>query len=206
MQNVPFLSVVIPSYNEQSNLKKGVLEHVYEYLTSRTYTWEMVLTDDGSTDGTTEALKAFAKGKKQVTVIENDHRGKGPTVYAGMMAATGENRLFTDLDQATPIEEVEKLIPFVEKKYDVVIGSREVEGSRREREPFYRHIMGKGFNMLVTLIAIRGIHDTQCGFKLFTKDAVQELFPHLSIYKLDGKRTDAFTGAFDVELLYIARS
>lgn len=200
-----FLSVILPSYNEIANVKRGTLEHVYEYLSKQKYSWELVLTDDGSTDGTVDALKQFAKKHDNVTLLLNEHEGKGPTVYVGMSKALGENRLFSDFDQATPIEEIEKLLPFMEKEYDVVIGSREVEGSRREKEPFHRHLMGKGWNVFVQLFAIRGIHDTQCGFKMFSKKATEMLFPMLSIYKPGQKRTDAFTGAFDVELLYLAK-
>lgn len=203
--NNPYLSVIIPSYNEKQNLKRGVLEDVVEYLKKQEYTWEIVLSDDGSDDGTVEELYAFAKKHKNVRVLANAHKGKGPTVYAGMLGAEGDVRLFTDFDQATPIAEVEKLLPFVHNGYDVVIGSREVEGSKREREPFHRHMMGKGFNLFVQIFTVRGIHDTQCGFKLFTRKATEMLFPMLWIYRPNKERTDAFTGAFDVELLYLAK-
>lgn len=205
MKKEVYLSVILPSYNEMANVKRGILEHVYEYLSKQKYGWELVLSDDGSTDGTVDALRAFSKKHNNVTLLLNEHEGKGPTVYVGMSKAMGEIRLFSDFDQATPIEEIEKLLPFVRKGYDVVIGSREVEGSRREKEPFHRHLMGKGWNLFVQVFAIRGIHDTQCGFKLFTKTATEMLFPMLSIYKPGQKRDDAFTGAFDVELLYLAK-
>lgn len=204
-QASPYLSVVLPSYNEMQNVKKDVLEHVHTYLKKQKYAWELILTDDGSMDGTAEALRRFAASHSNVSVLLNKHRGKGPTVYAGMFAASGDNRLFADFDQATPIEEVEKLLPFINEGYDVVIGSRGIEGAKREKEPFYRHMMGKGWNMFVQLLAIRGIQDTQCGFKLFTASATERLFPLLSVYKPGETRRDAFTGAFDVELLYLAR-
>lgn len=178
---------------------------MYEYLSKKKYSWELILTDDGSTDGTVKELQKFENTHKNVTVVFNQHRGKGPTVYAGMFAAKGENRLFSDFDQATPIQEVERLLPFIKQGYDMAIGSREIEGAKREKEPLHRHIMGKGFNMLVQLLAVRGIHDTQCGFKLFTKKATEELFPHLFVYKPGEMRKEAFTGAFDVELLYLAK-
>jgi dolichyl-phosphate beta-glucosyltransferase len=122
---------------------------------------------------------------------------------AGMMHAIGKNRLYTDFDQSTPISEVEKLLPFREKNYDVVIGSREVKGSRREDEPIHRHLMGKVFNLVVKLFTVRGIQDTQCGFKMFSAKATNELFPKLKVTNTPKK--DAFTGAFDVELLFIAQ-
>jgi dolichyl-phosphate beta-glucosyltransferase len=201
----PYLSVVIPSFNEQQNIRRGVLEEVAAYLSKQSFSSEIVLTDDGSSDGTLDELYLFAKKHSNVRVFANNHRGKGPTVYTGMTEALGEVRLFTDFDQATPIEEIEKLFPFVHKGYDVVIGSREVEGSRRDKEPFHRHLMGKAFNLFVNLFTVQGIHDTQCGFKLFTAKAVKDLFPLLWVYRPDKSRKDAFTGAFDVELLYIAR-
>lgn len=198
------LSVIIPSYNEAKNFGRGVLDGVVSYLEKQPYEWELILTDDGSKDNTVELLKNFARGKKKVRVVENPHRGKGPTVSAGMLAGTGDYRLFTDFDQSTPINEVEKFLPFVEDGHEIVIGSRAVQGARRQDEPLHRHLMGKGFNLLVQLIAVPGIYDTQCGFKLFSAEAAENLFPRLQVYK-DKVRQDAFTGAFDVELLLLAR-
>lgn len=200
----PYLSVVIPSYNELRNLKRGVLQRVIDYLKTQDFTWEIVLTDDGSTDGTVEELHKFTRTHKQVRVVENIHRGKGPTVSSGMLAARGEFRLFTDFDQSTPIEDFERFKPFIADGYDIVIGSRAVQGAKRMQEPLHRHIMGLGFNFLVQLIAVPGIHDTQCGFKLFSAKATKELFPKLVVYQAK-ERADAFTGAFDVELLLLAR-
>lgn len=200
----PYLSVVIPSYNEMSNLKRGVLNQVLDYLKKQDYAWEIVLTDDGSTDGTTKKLHEFAKKDKHIKVVENIHAGKAPTVTSGMLKATGEWRLFTDFDQSTPIAEVEKLLEFAEKGFDVVIGSREMVGARRDEEPFYRRLMGRGFNLIVQIFAVPGILDTQCGFKLFSEKATNDLFSRLYIYGSQEERQDAYTGAFDVELLYLA--
>lgn len=200
----PFLSVVIPSYNEQRNLERGVLEQVISYLKRQDYAWEIILTDDGSTDGTTAALHRFAQSHPNVRVVENLHRGKGPTVSSGMLAAVGEYRLFTDFDQSTPIQDIERFLPFVADGYDIVIGSRAVQGAKREKEPPHRHLMGLAFNLLVQIIAVPGIHDTQCGFKLFSAKATADLFPKLVVYQARERR-DAFTGAFDVELLLLAR-
>lgn len=205
MTTKPYLSVVIPSYNEQKNLKRGVLDEVVEYLKSQSYSWEILLSDDGSTDGTTATLQAFAKQHQHVRVVENIHAGKGPTVQSGMLQASGQWRLFTDFDQSTPISELEKLWPFTEQGYQVVIGSREISGAIRDKEPWYRHIMGRGFNFLVQFLAVGGIHDTQCGFKLFSAEATEQLFNNLSVYGRAKARQDAFTGAFDVEALYLAR-
>lgn len=198
------LSVIIPSYNELKNLKRQVLDEVLEYLKKQTYTWELILSDDGSTDGTLDELNKFAKKHENILVLANIHAGKGPTVQSGMLAAHGEWRLFTDFDQSTPLSEVEKLFPFTKKNYDIVIGSRGIEGARRDKEPWYRHYMGRGFNMLVQFLAIPGIYDTQCGFKLFSANATEQLFSKLVVYGRQKERGDAFTGAFDVEALFLA--
>ncbi|MBQ6154562.1 glycosyltransferase family 2 protein, partial [bacterium] len=132
------------------------------------------------------------------------HAGKGPTVTSGMLAAKGEWRLFTDFDQSTPLSEIEKLMPST-VDHQIVIGSRAVQGAKREKEPIYRHIMGIGFNLLTQLIILPGIKDSQCGFKLFSSQATKKLFPKLYIYARGSQVKDAFTGAFDVELLYLAR-
>lgn len=201
----PYLSVVIPSFNEMNNIKRGVLETVIAYLQKQKYIWEVVLTDDGSTDGTLNILHDFAKKYPQVKVQANIHAGKGPTVKAGMLAATGEWRLFTDFDQSTPIAEVEKFWLYAQSGYDVVIGSREMVGSIRDDEPIHRHVMGRAFNILVQILAIPGILDTQCGFKLFSARATDALFPKMAVYGKQSERGDAFTGAFDVELLFLAK-
>jgi glycosyltransferase involved in cell wall biosynthesis len=104
--HAPFLSVVVPSYNERRNLDRGVLDDVVAYLQKQSYTWEVILSDDGSTDGTLEALHAFAKQHEHVQVLENAHGGKGPTVQSGMLAARGTWRLFTDFDQSVQLHTV----------------------------------------------------------------------------------------------------
>lgn len=203
----PLLSVVIPSYNEMKNIKRGVLDEVITYLQQQDYDWELVLSDDGSTDGTFKILEEFSKKHLNVRAIKNIHAGKGPTVQSGMLAAQGQWRLFTDFDQSTPLSEIENLFKYIKKHkdYDVIIGSREIIGAKREKEPWYRHLMGRGFNLLVQILAIPGILDTQCGFKLFSAQAAQDLFSHLVIYGRQKERKDAFTGAFDVEALYLAK-
>lgn len=200
----PYLSVVVPSFNEQRNISRGVLDSIVSFLEKQSYSWEVILSDDGSTDGTIESLKDFAKKHDHVHVVTNVHAGKAPTVKSGMLSAQGEWRLFTDFDQSTPLAEVTKLLTFTEQGYEVVIGSREINGALRDKEPFHRHLMGKGFNILVQLLAVPGVHDTQCGFKLLSARATEKLFKQLVIYGGQEQRKDAFTGAFDVELLYLA--
>ena len=197
------LTVVIPAFNEMSNFSAGKLGQVAEYLQSKKLDWEVIVVDDGSTDGSTVPIKNFIQHQSGWRLLANQHQGKAMTVKAGVAAAKGEYVLLTDFDQATPIGEVEKLLPFINKGYQIVIGSREVKGALRQREPWYRHLMGKVFNALVQLVAIRGIHDTQCGFKIFETKAARDLFSRLKVYRPQPEKY-AFTGAFDVELLYLA--
>lgn len=196
------ISIVIPSFNESANFKAGVLQQVADYLKKKNLNWEVIIVDDGSTDGSNKAIKAFAK-KNHWRFIQNSHQGKAATIKTGVFQAKHKYTLFTDFDQATPISEVEKLLPFLKKKYQIVIGSREIKGSLREKEPWYRHLMGKVFNFAVQIIAITGIHDTQCGFKIFATKTAKELFNDLKVYQPKQEKY-AFTGAFDVELLFIA--
>jgi glycosyltransferase involved in cell wall biosynthesis len=200
----PHLSVILPSYNESKNISRGVLEEVYQFLKDYERSWELILSDDGSTDGTIEELKKFSKKDQRIKVILNQHKGKGPTVKSGMLQAEGSWRLFADFDQSTPLREVRKLLKHA-GEYEVIFGSREAIGAKREKEPFYRHLMGRGFNFVVQILAVPGTQDSQCGFKLFSEKATQKLFNNLYIYSGENERQDAFTGAFDVELLYLAR-
>lgn len=200
----PYLSVIIPSFNEMKNIERNVLSEVVDYLSKQKYSWEVILSDDGSTDGTIAKLAKFADQYENVRLLKNIHAGKAPTVTAGMLEAKGEWRLFTDFDQSTPISEVEKLFLRSQDGFEVIIGSREMVGSLRDKEPFYRHLMGRGFNILVQVLAIPGILDTQCGFKLFSEKATKALFPKLYVYGEQKARSDAYTGAFDVELLFLA--
>jgi len=209
MNTTPYLSVVIPSYNEKRNIERGVIDQILKYLDQQSFRWEVVFTDDGSTDNTVNLIEeTIAHSKKTsgtIKVLKNIHAGKGPTVQAGMLSARGQWRLFTDFDQSTPLSEVEKLFPFTDRGYEIVIGSREIVGAKREKEPLHRHVMGRVFNLMVQTLAVPGIRDTQCGFKLFSAHATQDLFPRLQVYGKQQARQDAFTGAFDVEVLYLGR-
>ena len=205
----PFLSVIIPSYNEMKNIQRGVMDDVVEYLSKQKYAWELIFSDDGSTDGTIKYLEKFVsthekKFPGQIILLKNVHAGKGPTVQTAMLAAKGHWRLFTDFDQSTPVKEVEELLPYT-KNFEVIIGSREIAGAKRNREPLLRHVMGKTFNVFVRVLAVPGIFDTQCGFKLFSGEATERIFSKLYVYGRHTVRKDAFTGAFDVEALFLAR-
>jgi len=204
MQKNVFLSVIIPSFNEKNNISRGVLEEVVKYLKLQTYSWEIILSDDGSQDETVIELKKFCQNNPQAKLLKNPHMGKAATVTAGMLAASGQWRLFTDFDQSTPLKEVENLLFYAKLKYDVIIGSREIIGAKRDKEPWYRHLMGRVFNLTVQTLSVPGLLDTQCGFKLFSALATTKLFPKLVVYGNLKTRGDAFTGAFDVELLFLA--
>jgi dolichyl-phosphate beta-glucosyltransferase len=197
------LSVIIPAYNEQDNFSLGKLDDLYDYLVAKHRPFEILLCDDGSHDDTLAMLRQFADNKPEIRVLALSHKGKGPTVKAGMLSAQGKIRLYTDFDQSTPITEFEKLLPFFSRGYDIAIGSREVQGALREKEPWYRHLMGRGFNLFVRMLAVDGIQDTQCGFKAFRDAATTNIFP-LAIATM-GEKKDSFTGAFDAELLFIAK-
>lgn len=204
MSDGPHLSVIIPAYNEEPNFKKGTINEVPSYLEKQNYTWEILIVDDGSDDQTATLADDFAKKHTNVRVIKNPHQGKAETVKTGVEKARGELILFTDFDQATPIDEVDRLLPFF-PQYDIVIGSRALPGAKREKEPFHRHLMGLVFNIVVQIIAVRGIWDTQAGFKMFKSDIAKDLFGHLKVYSKGTKVQGALVTAFDVELLFIAQ-
>jgi dolichyl-phosphate beta-glucosyltransferase len=183
------LSVVIPAYNEAKRLPP-TLEKIQRHLRGRAH--EILVVDDGSRDDT--AARAEAAG---VQVVRNEgNRGKGYSVRRGMLAARGAQRLMTDADLSTPIEELDRLLARSDEGYDVVIASRALPGSNVEvRQPWYRENMGRVFNLCVRLVALPGLQDTQCGFKLFSASAAEQSFA--------AARLDGFS--FDVEALFVAR-
>lgn len=198
------LSVVIPAYNEEKNIRLGVLDKVARFLEKRPYSWEVVLVDDGSSDATPTLLDDFVKQNKRFRVMHNPHQGKAATVISGMQNAQGAIILFTDLDQATPLSQVEKLMPWFDSGYDVVIGSR---NSRREGAPILRVIMARTFMILRSVfLGLRNISDTQCGFKAFKQDAARRICQKLELYgnarEVSGSMV---TAGFDIELLFIAK-
>ena len=204
MQKV-FLSVVIPSFDEMANLQKGVLDKVENFLNKKKYSYEVIIVDDGSTDGSVEFVRNFIKDNKNFKLIENPHLGKAGTVTKGVLNSHGQYVLFADMDQATPIEEVDKLLPYFEKGYDIVIGSR---NSKRKGAPFTRVLMARGMIFLRNfLIGIKGISDTQCGFKMFRHDIVNYLFTKIKDLNSDVQKGSgsSVSAGFDVELLYLAQ-
>lgn len=189
----PYLSIIIPAYNESDRIKAS-LQKAIDYLGNKDYEYEIIVADDGSTDDTVEIANSFGGNIRAVALTKNT--GKGAAVRMGMLEAKGDIRIFTDADFSTPIYEIEKIIYSLKNDYDVVIGSRALDYDMvKEHQPFYREFMGKTFNKFVQMMVIKGIKDTQCGFKGFTAAAAEEIF---SKAKIDGF-------SFDVEALYLAK-
>ena len=201
----PYLSIVVPAYNEERRLP-NTLRHITSHLQAKSYAVEIIVVDDGSTDNTARLVEELAETDSIVHLIRNEHRGKAYAIRTGMLAARGEYVLFTDADEATPISEVDKLLPRLEEGYDVAIASREGLGARRYNEPWYRHVMGRVFNFIVQSLAVPGIEDTQCGFKAFRREAARDLFGNMQLYGAGaGTVRGALLTAFDVEILFLAR-
>lgn len=195
-----------------ANLQKGVLDKVEHFLNKKKFNYEVIVVDDGSTDGSVEFVEEFTKENPKFKLLKNSHLGKAGAVTAGMLTGEGQYILFTDMDQATPIEELEKLLPYFDEDlpagrqgYDIVIGSR---NSQRRGAPWTRLLMARGMMVLRSVIVgVKGISDTQCGFKMFKKEVAQKLFQkvndlHHGFVRVSGSSVSA---GFDVELLYIAQ-
>jgi dolichyl-phosphate beta-glucosyltransferase len=187
------ISLVIPAYNEAARLG-STLERAVGYMSRRGDSYEVLVVDDGSRDRTVEVAERFAD--RGVRVIRHErNRGKGAAVRTGILASQGNEVLLSDADASTPIEELEKLERSLAAA-PVVFGSRAVAGADvRQHQPFYRELMGKTFNLIIRLLGVHGVHDTQCGFKLLAGDVARELGAKLTI--------DGF--AYDVELVWLAR-
>jgi len=197
-----FLSVIIPCYNEEKNLKRGVLGEVENYLRKQKYQSEVIISDDGSTDGSLEFIKKYLKNHSRFKLLLNKHAGKPFAVRSGVQKAQGEIILFTDMDQSTPLKEFDKLLPLLKKDFDVVIGSR---GQRREGFSLLRLVGSNVFRIIRQVFLLKNIIDTQCGFKAFKRTVAMDLFSRLLIFKEVKKTKGWKVGAFDVELLFIAQ-
>lgn len=212
----PFLSVIIPAYNEAKRITHTLLD-IDQYLSSEKFKklvqqynadkdvkgYEILVVDDGSKDNTAEVIKKFQSIIKNLKIIENQvNHGKGFVVRQGIMKARGKLRLFTDADNSTSIDHIEKIIPYFygqgddSVKYSVVIGSRRVGGAKiAVHQPFYKEMLGRLGNKFIRLVAVPGIGDTQCGFKCFIDKAARSIFIRSTIDRW----------AFDIEILAIAR-
>lgn len=195
--SAPFLSVVIPAFNEEVRLGKG-LEAVFAHVDKLRLAAEVVVVDDGSEDGTSDLVERARRTEPRLRLVRfRSNRGKGAAVREGALAATGHLVLVTDADLSTPIEEFDHLLARMrETASDVVIGSRALRGSRIEvRQPFWREWMGKVFNRIIRTLTGLKFRDTQCGFKLLDREKTAPILQKMVI--------DRF--AFDVELLWLAQ-
>lgn len=192
---MPRISVIIPCYNEELRLA-GTLEALHAYFSRTGDDVEVIVVDDGSRDRTVKVAKSFKSTAFALRVLRMArNKGKGGAVKRGVLAAKGEYILFTDADNSTPIEELEKLLPFI-ATYEVVIGSRHTIGSEIViKQPWYRVAISRAGNALIQLSIVRGIHDTQCGFKLFQRKACRDIF----------NRQQICGWGFDIEVLAIAQ-
>lgn len=192
----PLLSLVVPAYNEAApdRLPKSLRE-IIEFVDAQQFDVEVIIVNNNSSDETLEIASTAAEDHKYIRAMTETTQGKGAAVRSGMLAATGQYLFICDADLSMPVAEVLKFLPSELGQYDIAIASREAPGSKRIGEPEIRHIMGRVFNLIVKVVAIHSLNDTQCGFKCFRRDVAMDLFPYQTI---DG-------WAFDVELLFIAQ-
>ncbi len=193
-QQSPYLSLVVPAYNEEARLGDS-LQQIADFVAAQDYPVEVLVVDNNSTDRTHAIADEFAAERPYLRVLFEGRQGKGAAVRAGMLAARGQYRFICDADLSMPIAEVNAFLPPRLEGYDIAIGSREAPGAVRYDEPFYRHLMGRVFNTIVRLFAVPGFQDTQAGFKMFTAQAAEDLFP---LQTMDG-------WSFDVEILHAAQ-
>ncbi len=194
--HTPLLSIVIPAYNEAApDRLPNSLKQITAFVASQPYKIEVIIVNNNSTDDTLAIAQQVADEYDYIRVITETTQGKGAAVRAGMNIATGDYLFICDADLSMPIEEVVKFLPPKNTDYDIAIASREAKGAKRIGEPEMRHIMGRVFNFIVKVLAVRGLNDTQCGFKCFKRDVARDIFPYQTINGW----------AFDVELLFIAQ-
>lgn len=201
MNNSVFLSVIIPCYNEEENLKRGVLGEVFRFLKKTDFSWEVIVSDDGSSDKSKEIIRKEIENLGEFRLLENSHGGKPSALRYGVEKAMGENILFSDMDQSTPVEELRKFLPYIDA-YEIVIGSR---GLKREDFPIYRKIGSALFSTFRRILILPEISDTQCGFKLFKADLLKKAFPRLEYFRRKQRVMGWRVTSFDVELLHILK-
>jgi glycosyltransferase involved in cell wall biosynthesis len=190
----PFLSIVIPAHNEETRLPR-TLRQVFAFLEKQSYSAEVIIVENGSSDHTLKLAHEFASSHPNLIVIREEHAGKGNAVRRGVLEAHGEYRFICDADLSMPIDELQKFLPPILNDFDIAIASREAPGAVRYNEPSYRHWGGRAINLAIRFLILPGLNDTQCGFKCFQAAAAEKLF-----------RQQTLTGwSFDIELLYLAR-
>ncbi|MBI5823666.1 MAG: glycosyltransferase family 2 protein [Chloroflexi bacterium] len=186
--------MVIPAHNEESRLPR-TLGQIFDFLKKQSLSFEIIIVENGSTDRTLQLAREFALQNPNVTVYQEEQRGKGNAVRHGMLQARGEYRFICDADLSMPIEEIQKFIPPALADFDIAIGSREAPGAIRYNEPSYRHLGGRAINFAIRLLILPGLNDTQCGFKCFSAKAAEKIFSQQTL----------LGWSFDIENLYIAR-
>jgi len=189
----PVISLVIPAYNEERRLPE-TLPQVLRFFEAQDVPWEVIIADDGSTDRTAAIIEVYCRKQPRLRLLRLVHGGKGHAVRSGMLAAQGRYCFLSDADLSVPITDLPRFLPALETA-EVAIASREAQGAVRYDEPIYRHLMGRIYNLLVRLLLLPGVQDTQCGFKGFRRETVPSLFARQG---MEG-------WGFDVELLYLAR-
>ena len=190
------LSIIIPAYNEENRIGNS-LRKIFRYLKEQDHDFEIIVIDDGSNDKTLNLLTEYSQEFPNLIVLKNEiNYGKGYSVKRGILKSRGDIVLYADADLSTPIEEMEKLLNWLDKGYQISIGSRDLPGSKiKKHQAWYREFMGRAFNKIIRIILDLDFRDTQCGFKCFKRSAALEVFNSM---KLDGF-------SFDVEILFIAK-
>lgn len=171
------------------------LAKIFDFLKDQSYSAEVIIVENGSSDRTLELAQGFAQQHSNLIIYQEQQRGKGNAVQKGMLKANGQYRFICDADLSMPIEEIQKFIPPHLTDFDVAIGSREAPGAIRYNEPPYRHLGGRAINLAIRLFILPGLNDTQCGFKCFSAEATQKIFSQQTL----------MGWSFDIENLYIAR-
>ena len=192
----PYLSVIVPCYNEQKRFKEG-FSHYFQYLKRQKYLWELIFVNDGSTDNTLGLIKLACRKSPRVTFVSySKNHGKGYAICQGVKKSNGKQIIFTDIDHSVPIKTIESFFDYFEKGYVAVIGSRRVKGSKFiKRQPPLREFLGIGFTFLVRLFIDWQIKDSTCGFKAFEGKVAKKIFEKITIYDW----------AFDAEILCICK-
>lgn len=194
MTQKPFLSLIFPAHNEEQRIPNA-LEKAIEFLNQQEFTGEIIVVENGSSDRTYEVACGYQDQFENLIVLKTEARGKGIAVKTGMLAASGDYRMFLDVDLSMPIEGVSNFIPpLLAEEVDIAISTREGAGSNRIGEPDYRHFMGRIFNTLIRILIMPKFQDSQCGFKCFRGNVAEDLFKHQTVNGM----------AFDSEILYIA--
>ncbi|MBI3638234.1 glycosyltransferase family 2 protein [Candidatus Wolfebacteria bacterium] len=193
----PYLSVIIPAYNEAKRLPLTLID-IDKHLSVADFSYEIVVINDGSKDQTAEIVRRFSHLIRNLKLIDNkENHGKGWVVRCGMLESKGNIRLFTDADNSTSIDQFSKMIPYFKEGYDVVIGSRDINGAKLvPPQPWHKRIAGNFGNLIIQALLLRGMWDTQCGFKAFTEEAAKKVFAKTKIKRW----------AFDVEALSLAKN